>query len=57
MEALEIIIFYFSGRSKLIGTLQERSVLAQELSGAYNPSLKADRKKAFDRVREQDNKK
>ena len=57
MEALEIIIFYFSGRSKLIGTLQERSVLAHELSGAYNASLKADREKAFDRVREQDNQK
>ena len=56
-KALEIIMFYFSGRSKLIGTFQERSVLAQKLSGAYNASLEADREKAFDRVREEDNQK
>ena len=57
MKALETINFYFSGRSKLIGTSQERSVLAHELSDAYNASLKADREKAFDRVKEQDNQK
>ena len=56
-KALEIIMFYFSGRSKLISTFEERSVLAHKLFGAYNASLKTDREKAFDRVREQDNQK
>ena len=50
MQALEIIIFNFSGRPELIGTSPERSILADEVSGAYNASLKADREKAVDRV-------
>ena len=55
MQALEIIIFNFSGRPELIGTSQERSILAHEVSGAYNASLKANREKAVDRVQQQDN--
>ena len=46
-----MIIYNFSGKPKLIGTSQEHSVLAQEVSDAYNVSLKADR------VKEQDNQK
>ena len=54
---MEIIIFNFPGRSKLIGTSQERLILAHEVSGAYNASLKTDREKAVNRVREQENQK
>ena len=57
MQTLEIIIFNFSGRPELIGTSQERSILAHEVSGAYNVSLKVDREKAVSRVKEQDNQK
>ena len=54
---MEIIIVNFSGRRKLIGTSQERSILAHEVSGPCNASLKTDREKTVDRVREQDNQK
>ena len=57
MKALEIIIFNFSGRTELIGTSQERSILAHEVSDAYNALLKVDREKTFDRVQQQDNQK
>ena len=51
------LFLIFLGRPKLIGTSQERSVLAHEVSDAYNVSLKADREKAVDRVKEQDSQK
>ena len=46
-----MIIFNFSGRPKLIGTSQERSILAHEVSDAYNVSLKAGREKEVNRVK------
>ena len=51
------LFFNFSGGPKLKNASQEPSILAHEVSGSYNVSLKADREKTVDKVKEQDNQK